>query len=62
MIELGTRVVQRAGPFLGGMNSRRPEASAGARPLWPFTVRDAGQRKPPQGKGPEAKPGMNFTT
>lgn len=62
MSEFGIRVANRAGPQASGMLSRRPEASANARPLWPFTVRSNGQRRPPAEKSPDGKPGLNFTT
>jgi hypothetical protein len=62
MNEVGIRVVNRAGPQASGMLSRRSEASNSARPLWPFTVRASGQRRPPADKGPDAKPSLNFTT
>ena len=62
MSEFGIRLANRAGPQASGMMSRRPEATTNARPLWPFTVRSSGQRRPPADKGPDAKPSLNFTT
>lgn len=62
MSEFAIRVANRAGPQASGMLSRRPEASEPARPLWPFTVRSNGQRRPPPEKSPDSKPGLNFTT
>lgn len=62
MSELGIRLANRAGPQASGTMSRRPDATANARPLWPFTVRSSSQRRPPAEKGPDAKPGLNFTT
>ncbi len=62
MSEFGIRVANRASPQASGMLSRRPEASANARPLWPFTVRSNGQLRPPTDKSPDGKPSLNFTT
>lgn len=62
MSEFGIRLANRVGPQASGIMSRRPEASATPRPLWPFTVRSNGQRRPPADKSPDAKPSLNFTT
>lgn len=62
MSEFGIRVANRAGPQASGMMSRRSDAGGNARPLWPFTVRSNGQRRPPADKSPDGKPSFNFTT
>ncbi len=64
MNDIGIRVANRSGmaPQANNMFSRRPEAPAAARPLWPFTVRTSAQHRTPADKGPDAKPSLGFTT